>query len=525
MSASAPTGSHKGGTLVLTTTFHFATIDPALYDNSAPFVLMHLAYDTLVTFESTAGPNGLRIVPDLALQLPVPTDGGRTYSFRIRPNIHYSNGQVVRASDFLRGVERLFEMGSPAISYYTGLVGAQACLAHPKHCNLSEGVVTDDSAGSVIYHLTAPDPDFLYKLGVQAFNAPIPLGVPDHDVGLHPVPATGPYRIAVVTPKEEVLERNPHFREWSHAAQPAGNPNVIVWRLASSHQQEVTDIEQGKADWTNDAIPLAQMRLLEVEYPSQLHSNPAFVVEFDPLNTHAAPFNNVLVRRALNYAIDRRKIVQWYGGPTVATPACQPLIPGLPGYERYCPYTLDPQSSGVWTAPNLPLAKRLVAESGTKGELVTVWGITDGNVPIQEPAYIAQVLRALGYRTRLHVAPWASIEAEQPKFQLSVAGDWSPDYPDPSSYIPQFFACDGGNSNGYYCNPSLDKEMTQATLLELQASAQASALWTKVDHQLTDQAPWLTTVDLNSVDFTSKRLKNYEYNPVWGFVADQAVLP
>jgi hypothetical protein len=65
--------------------------------------------------------------------------------------------------------------------------------------------------------------------------------------------------------------------------------------------------------------------------------------------------------------------------------------------------------------------------------------------------------------------------------------------------------------------------MTEATLLQLQGPAQAAATWTKVDHQLTDQAEWVATVDLNEVDIISSALRNYEFNPVNGFVADQAV--
>ena len=107
--------------------------------------------------------------------------------------------------------------------------------------------------------------------------------------------------------------------------------------------------------------------------------------------------------------------------------------------------------------------------------------------------------------------------------QLSADGDWLADYPDPSSYIPQFFGCDGGNSNGYYCDPALDRKMQRANLLELRQPGQAQALWASIDHQLTDQAVWVPTVDPD-VDLVSERLGNYQYNPVWGFLADQVWL-
>jgi len=107
-------------------------------------------------------------------------------------------------------------------------------------------------------------------------------------------------------------------------------------------------------------------------------------------------------------------------------------------------------------------------------------------------------------------------------FQLSVDGDWFANYPDPSSYLPQFFGCGGGNSNGFYCNPGLDREMQRATQLEASNPAESRALWATVDRQLTDAAVWVPTVTLREIDFTSRRLGNYEYNPVWGFLADQS---
>src|SRR5581483_9151639 len=97
-------------------------------------------------------------------------------------------------------------------------------------------------------------------------------------------------------------------------------------------------------------------------------------------------------------------------------------------------------------------------------------------------------------------------------------------YPDPSSYIPQFFSCGGGNSNGFYCNPRLDLEMQQATQLELSNARKAGILWASIDGQLTDTAAWVPTVTPRENEVTSSRVHNYQYNPVWGFLADQSWL-
>jgi peptide/nickel transport system substrate-binding protein len=301
---------------------------------------------------------------------------------------------------------------------------------------------------------------------------------------------------------------------------------VILWRRVSSPASAVQAVEHGRGDWIFGLIPRAQYRRLQLTSPAQLHTNPQFDIEFAPVNTHRAPFNDVRVRRALNYAVDRAKIAQMYGGPGFATPACQPLAPGLPGYRRYCPYTKHPRADGAWTAPDLARAQRLVTASGTRAERVDVWGVTDSAyVPSDVPAYFAQVLRSLGYRVQLHLAPYASITwPMRRRFQLSTEGDWLAEYPDASSYLPQFFGCRGGTSNGYYCDRRIDREMRATAVLEQNDPAQAAALWTRIDHQLTDDPGWVPTVNGREVELVSTRVHNYEYNPIWGFIADQAWL-
>jgi YVTN family beta-propeller protein len=526
--------AHRGGTLTILTTTGFGfggavtpvSIDPAFYFYATSPQFIGLAYDTLVTFQKSAGADGLRLVPDLALAIPAPADGGATYQFRLRPGIRYSDGQPLRASDFRRAIERLFRVDSPGASYFSGIVGAAACAQHPASCDLSRGIVANDAARTVTFHLTAPDPDFLFKLTVQGFSAPIPPGTPNHETGSRTVPGTGPYKIVAVNGTQVRFARNPFFHEWSHAAQPAGNPNAIVWRSVPSSQDAITAIEHGRADWFFGLIPEAQYRRLSLQDPAQLHSSPEYDVDFAHLNTHLAPFNNMRVRQALNYAINRRTIVQMYGGPSFATPTCQPLAPGLPGYRRYCPYTLHPRPDGAWSAPNLRRARRLVRESATLGERITVSGMNDEPfIPRAVPGYIADVLRSLGYHVRLHLLPGAMIsQAMRRHYQITTDGDWLADYPDPSSYLPQFFNCNGGNGNGFYCSTALDHQMSEAANLEFQHPTMATALWTSIDHQLTDQAAWVPTVNERDVDFVSKRLHNYEYNPVWGFLADESWL-
>jgi peptide/nickel transport system substrate-binding protein len=513
--AAAPSAAtHRGGTLVLLSTEPVATIDPGLQFTFEPLQYGRLIYDSLVSFQVAPGPAGLRLVPDLAVALPSPSQGGTAYTFRLRRGIHYSDGRTVRARDFRRAIERLFRIGSSGASYFAGVVGTPRCRRLPATCDLREGIVTDDRTGTVAFRLRAPDPDFLFKLTVMSYAAPVPPGVPDRDTRTTPVPGTGPYRVARWDQRELRLVRNARFREWSHAAQPAGNPDVISWRFTSSLAAATTAVEQGKGDWIYGLPDPRRLAELRLAHPAQVHTNPSFIFEFIPLNTHVRPFNDVRVRRALNYAIDREKIVRMYG-PDVAAPFCQALLPGMPGRTPYCPYPHD-----------LAKARALVAASGTRGARIDVWGASDSvGVPEGVPPYVTSVLRSLGYRARLHMLPGAQFtSAIRRGLQLTVDGDWLADYPAPSAYVPQFFGCQGGLTNRYVCDRELDREMAHATALQLSDQARADAAWRKVDRRITDQALWVPTATVGSPQFVSSRVRNYGFHPVWDFIADQAWL-
>ncbi|HEY1357506.1 MAG TPA: BTAD domain-containing putative transcriptional regulator [Thermoleophilaceae bacterium] len=523
--AGADAAGHKGGTLRLVTTSPIPTIDPAFANTAEPFQFIRLAYDTLVTFEASPGPGGLRLVPDLALAVPSPSRAGTSYTFRLRSGIRYSDGRRLRASDFRRTFERLFRIRSPGADYYRGIVGAAECDSRPADCDLSDGVVADDRAGTVTFHLVSPDPDFPFKLTVFGYSAPSPPGTPDRDVGSRAVPGTGPYRIAPRTSDGIELVRNRHFREWSHAAQPEGNPDRVIWSTEPSRRAAVRHVQRGRADWFFGLPASEDLPRLRIAATAQLHQDPTMLIDFTPLNTHRPPFDDVRVRRALNYAIDRGKVTRMYGGRPVAPPTCQTLMPGILGYRPYCPYT-RPGRPGEWTAPDLARALRLVAASGTRGQRVDVWGPNDGlGTPRRLPPYFARVLRSLGYRTKLHMIHAADFTPRlRRRIQLSVDGDWLPDYPAPSSLLPPFFGCNGGLSNGYVCDPGLDRRMQQASSLELRSPPAGAKAWARVDREIVRDAYWVPTVRPQAPELVSKRLRNYQSNPIWGFIADQAWL-
>src|SRR5262249_15560051 len=143
--------SHRGGTLVEAGE-SLPALDPAQAYEPIAISVLAIAYDGLVALRRSGGRQGFTLVPDLAATLPRPADGGRTYTFTLRRGIRYSNGVPVRASDFRRGIWRQLSFGSYS-PYYEGILGGQACHRHPKRCDLSAGIVTDDAAATGTLHL------------------------------------------------------------------------------------------------------------------------------------------------------------------------------------------------------------------------------------------------------------------------------------------------------------------------------------------------------------------------------------
>jgi peptide/nickel transport system substrate-binding protein len=520
---------HRGGTLVLRTeaprkkggTDSIDSIDYALTQYTYVVPLLRMTGDGLTAFNQVSGLAGTQPVPDLATSLPAPTDGGRTYTFQLRPGIRYSNGRPVQATDFRSTFERFFALGSPATDY-DGIVGGARCREHPKRCDLSRGIVADDRGHTVTFHLTRADPNFLYKLAFPSAYV-LPGGTPRRPAGTHPLPATGPYMIATYRPGRLLrFVRNPFFREWSRAAQPDGYPDRIDIRIAGTADEAIRDVVDGHADVVRLAQPWtpSQLSRLELQHASQIHSDPRWNLQALFLNTRVPPFDRLGARKAINLAVDRAAATSAWGGPNVAEPTCQLLPPNFPSYRPYCPYTAGSAKSGKWTAPDLAKAKALVARSGTRGMKVTVWAWSQAKGFNQ---VAVKVLRSLGYRVAVKPVGdnyWDAAGDPRNRAQIGFDGWGAVGYPAPAAFLVQLFSCPGSLpgsptslDSSQFCDPRIDRLMRRALAEEPSDPTGSRALWQQVDREITDAAPWVPLMASKNVSVLSKRVGNYQYSP------------
>jgi YVTN family beta-propeller protein len=524
--------SHRGGTLTVLTTGRADTFDPVLTQDLYP--ILPLTYDGLTTYQRVGGSGSVQLVPDLAISLPSPTDGGTTYTFRLRRGVRYSNGEPLRPEDFRRALERELILGGN--TNYGGLfadvIGGAACAAHPRHCDLSRGVVVDDDANTVTFHLVAPNPEFLNRLTLPDAYA-VPAGTPDHDVGLHPMPATGAYEWVDIAPRDHVrLVRNPYFHEWSNAARPDGYPDQIVFKRVSSGEAGLTAVERGRADYLFDGVPQDRLTEAQTQFAGQVQVTPTSGTTALILNTRTRPFTDVRVRRAVNFAVDRGKVAALLGQGS--QPACQTLLIGLPGYRRYCPYTTTPDATGIWHGPDLARAERLVAASGTRGTPIIIWDLWDQRLAPADH-YIASLLDRLGYPTRVKDFSGADPTGD-PQFADSRTGAQAAlyaipiglPYPSASQVLHADFACQSFvprsavNSNwSEFCDHRLDAQIDGALTAEASNAPDTAALWAEADRTATNQAPAIPLTTNTDIHLVSARVGNYQYSFAQGVLLDQ----
>jgi len=550
VAALASRSSHRGGTLRVgyaTDDFEqpgFGPFDPAVAPYADHWELVSMIGDGLVTYRKAGGTAGLQVVPDLAVAMPTISDGGRTYTFQLRRGIRYSNGRPVRASDFRYAIERTLSpaaLGVASQGYYQSIffshiVGYAACRANPKTCSLADGIRSNDSTGTITIHLTTPDPALPQKLATS-FAHLVPPGSPPPDSG-KPVAGTGPYMVSRVLGHGKdgiVLVRNPYFHEWSAAAQPAGYPDQIRYVRYPTQEAELTAVEKGQANVMVDQPPSERLDELATHHATLAHTVGGLETQYLSLNTAVRPFSSLKARQAVNLAVNRVALARTMGGVAAFEPTCQVLPPGMFGYAPYCPYTSGRRTTGRWTGPDLPEARRLVAQSGTRGNRVVVWGWKGSGSRVLVPP-VVRTLDALGYRASAHLTPptsegfgeWSAAAADSRLRVSAVVTGWAADYPNPIDFLDLLLSCRSfvpgtvtNLNSAEFCDRGLDNLIHRAEATQVRDPALGARLWQAADRRAVNAAPWAPLLTSVGTDVLSARTGNYAHNPEWSVLLDQ----
>lgn len=513
LAACGSSGGKEGGTLTGTYASFPSYLDPALSYEVEGWTAMYDTYLPLLTYAHADGAEGSKVVPALAQSLPKISNGGKTYTLTLRKGLKYSNGAPVVASDFASSIERLFKMNSPGIGFYEHIVGAEK-FAKTKSGRIP-GIKTDDRSGKIVIDLTNPRGTFSNELGML-FAAVLPSGTPAKNLTADPPPATGPYMITKSEPgRGWSYARNPYWAKANGpqiSEVPAGHVDKIDIRVIRNDSTQVNEIERGKANWMQTPISSDLYNKVKDKYEgTQFRVEHPINLYLFWMNTEKAPFNDVKVRQAVNYAVDPAALERIYAGSLAATH--QILPEGMPGHK---PFDLYPH--------DMAKAKKLLAEANPSDRNITVW--TDNESPNNEAGeYYEGVLNELGFNAKLK-----TINADN--YYAIIGNETTPDldtgwlsfyedYPHPNDFFQPMLSGESiaptYNTNLSRMNdPKLNAKI--AKLAEEPLGPQQEAEYAELDKEFMQLAPMVPYGTNTTSTFVSKEidLDKVIFNPTFG---------
>jgi peptide/nickel transport system substrate-binding protein len=513
-----PRQASSGNVLRIATNSPPDYLDPAMSYQVVSWQTMINAYNGLLTYPKTdAEGGGAELVPDLAAAMPTLKDGGRTVRFTVRKGVQFgppANRELL-PSDVKYGIQRSLWMNSPGQGFYTNIKGAAGAVGEPK--TDVAGIVADDTARTITFHLERPDATFLYALALP-FSFAVPAGTPTEDMsGKGFVPATGPYMFTKYSPQRSiVLERNPNFRSWTEHV-PNGNVDGITISLGVNPDNAVTLIKRGKVDFMFDPIPRSQLPSLlkSREWKKHVHVTDAARTLYIFFDTRNPPFDKLQMRQAINWAIDREAMVKLTGGQGV--PSENILPPSMPGRREH----------KLYPGPDMDKARALIQQAGVTPGPIEIWcRTTEPNPTLAQ--YLQGVMNELGFQATIKcVDPsnfFTLVGNENTKASIGFA-NWGQDFPEGSNFIDVLLngariTPEHSNNLSYYSGA--DKEIAKANAL-MDPEARNKA-WGDLDEQIIADAAWAPYMHWLDYKITSKRLDNFVAHPVYDMLFMQVKL-
>jgi len=390
--------------------------------------------------------------------------------------------------------------------YFTNVAGADAYLAGT--AKTIPGITA--TTNTVTFHLTAPDGAFLYKIALPT-TCPVPVGTPmkpQESGALEENYASGPFKLQSYAPSRQIVMV--FNKNYDQSLGVRGHVAKITFAIGEQASQAVLQIQAGQLDFQTSNLAVADIIRLShnAALASQVHQSQRPESTYLFLNNEVAPFNNVDVRKAVNYAIDRTAILAQWGGPLVGTVTSQIMTPGALGYS---PYSLYPDT------PDLTMAKALMKASGVKLPITTQLRTQNDTPGFINMAQVIQAnLKQIGINVQIEGTPnsvnGGYISNYKSRTPMGIE-PWSLDFPDAEAIINT--GMDPATPNAA---PNLTRFGDKAFIPLFNAAAAAQGatraqLYAALDKKLmTVDAPYAPIFNARWYDFVSSRVGGYTYS-------------
>jgi peptide/nickel transport system substrate-binding protein len=504
----------KGGTFVAEFTTDVDYTDPALDYLSTGWEMMYVTACKLYNFPDKEAPAGSQLQPEVAAGLPIISNGGKTYTMKLKNTYKFSDGTKVTAQSFVDAFNRNAnpKLQSPSTPFMDVIAGVQA-VVDGKAASISGVKATN--ATTLVINLTKPAPDLISRLTMPFFQAiPKSLATNADPNGVLTYAGCGPYYFSARTPNKSItLKKNPYYT----GGRPA-NVDTIQVNVGNSLDVIQQNVESGTSDYAAGGVPPTAYATLAAKYgvnKGRLFVKPQLGVQYLAMN-HDRPLfkNNPQLAKAVNWTIDRRALLN-QGGFLAGKRNDQILPPGVPGGKDISVYPLQV------TPGTIKVAQKLAAGHTGDGKAV-LWTSNRGAAPAQAAIYQYN-LKQIGLDVSVQqFARAVQIEKEGTRgaeFDFTTEG-WIADYADPYDFINVLLSGDSlhdanNNNVAYYNSPKFNKLMTQAS--NMSGSARYNA-YAAIDAGITKEDPaWAARSNFNDRLFVSARTKGFTFQPVFSF--------
>lgn len=499
-------GSSGGGggsvnrAIQVTTQQDIPHTDPAVGYDTLSWPVIHATFTTLITYNKS----GQGFVPWAATSVPKPQNGGKKYVFTLHKDMKFTDGEPVDASAFKYEIERILDpkTKSPVAAFYTNIVGAADYQKNPSGDLKGVKVL---SPYKIEFDLVKPNQTFMQTMAIPPASAVPKKAVEKEGPNFDNNPVgSGPMMVkSFKRGSKMVLVKNKNYFDPKTAAKS----NEIDITIGLDPTTEIQRVQQGSSDYELETqIPASQYNSLKnnPQYKDYIKEQVSNNIWYVYMNMTQKPFTNPKVRLAMQYAIDKKRVIQVVAGQgQVANQVLPPLMPGYDKSVKDYPY--DPAK-----------AKKLLKEAGyPNGFTVDFWDQNTSDEPKIDQV-IQQDLSKVGVKMNLQSVSFSEwIDKIESGQTVMGMGAWSQDYPDPSDFLDVLLNSNQipANNQAHYSNPKVDKELAQA--LTEQNHSKRIAMYQKIQKQILADHPWVPIYYQTSSYFTNPKLKGDPIHPVF----------
>jgi peptide/nickel transport system substrate-binding protein len=513
----------KGGTVKMANADDWDNLDPGETYYGYAWNFARLYGRSLLMFKVAPGKESSQLVPDLAESLGEASDGGKTWTYKIRKGVKFEDGTEVKAADVkyavLRSTDKQVFPNGPA--YFEAMLNLPAGYKGPyksKGMNTDQAISTPDDY-TIVFHLKNAFGGFDY-LAQLAQTMPVPEAKDTGAKYRDHIVSSGPYKFETAQPgKQYTLVRND---QWDQATDP--NRKALPERYEVALKVNADDIDNRiisgdlHVDVQGTGVQPASLSKVLTDPALKANADNATLARlwYTSINPTVKPFDNIECRKAVQYGMDKTGFQTAFGGPFSGGDLATTILPPLvPGYQKFDLYPAGPDNKG-----DLDKAKAALAACGQPNGFSTNMAYRSDRPREKATAEaFQQALKRVGINLTLKGYPsgdYFSQYAGHPGFVVKnniglAMNGWGADWNDGFGFLSQIvdsrvIRATGGSSNTSVRIPEVD-EMLDAALAETD-NAKREALWSPIDKRVMEESVIYPGVYAKSLLLRPKGLTN-----------------